>query len=57
LPRSFPGQIFCGGSAAAIRGIRDSGQIQITGADHVFAGMEDELVRRARQFLGAQLML
>lgn len=39
---------------AAIRGIRGSGQIQVAGADHFFAGKEDELVRRVRQFLDAR---
>ena len=41
--------------AAAIRGIRGSGQMQVAGADHFFAGMEGELVRRVRQFLDARL--
>jgi pimeloyl-ACP methyl ester carboxylesterase len=41
--------------AAAIRGIRGSGQIQVAGADHFFAGHDDELVRRVRQFLDARL--
>ena len=41
--------------AAAIRGIRGSAQIQVPGADHFFAGMEGELVRRVRQFLDARL--
>lgn len=41
--------------AAAIRGIRGSGQVQVPGADHFFAGMEGEMVRRVRQFLDARL--
>jgi pimeloyl-ACP methyl ester carboxylesterase len=41
--------------AAAIRGIRGSGQMQIAGSDHFFAGMEDELVRRVKQFLDSRL--
>jgi pimeloyl-ACP methyl ester carboxylesterase len=40
---------------ATIRGIRGSGQMQVAGADHFFAGREDELVRRVRQFLDARL--
>ncbi len=44
-----------GKRAAAIRGIRGSGQVQVTGADHFFSGMEDEMVRRVRQFLDARL--
>ncbi len=41
--------------AAAIRGIRGSGQLQVAGADHYFAGMENELVHRVRQFLDSRL--
>ncbi len=41
--------------AAAIRRIRGSGQVQVTGADHFFAGVENEMVRRVRQFLDARL--
>ena len=41
--------------AAVIRRIRGSGQVQIAGADHFFAGMESELVRRVRQFLDARV--
>ena len=41
--------------AAAIRGIRGSGQMQIAGSDHFFAGIEDELVRRVKQFLDSRL--
>ena len=41
--------------AAAIRGIRGSGQVQVAAADHFFTGMESELVRRVRQFLDIRL--
>jgi pimeloyl-ACP methyl ester carboxylesterase len=41
--------------AAAIRGIRGSGQVQVSGADHFFSGVEVEMVRRVRQFLDARL--
>jgi pimeloyl-ACP methyl ester carboxylesterase len=41
--------------AAAIRSIRGSGQMQVAGADHFFAGMENELVRRVKQFLDSRL--
>ena len=41
--------------AAAIRGIRGSGQFEVAGADHYFAGMENELVRRVKQFLDSRL--
>ncbi|MNC91660.1 hypothetical protein D3C83_79610 [compost metagenome] len=41
--------------AAAIRGIRGSGQAQVAGADHFFTGMEIELVRQTRLFLDARL--
>ena len=41
--------------AAAIRGIRGSGQMQVAGADHFFAGMESELVRHVKLFLGRSL--
>ena len=41
--------------AAAIRGIRGSGQVQVAGADHFFAGLEDELVRQVRLFLDNRL--
>jgi pimeloyl-ACP methyl ester carboxylesterase len=37
--------------AAAIRGIRGSGQVQVAGADHFFTGMEGELVREVHLFL------
>lgn len=43
------------GRVAAIRKIRGSGQVQVAGADHFFAGMEAELVRQVRQFLEARL--
>ena len=41
--------------AAAIRRIRGSGQMQVAGADHFFAGMENELVHRVKQFLDSRL--
>jgi hypothetical protein len=44
-----------GKRAAAIRGIRGSGQMQVAGADHFFAGMENELVHRVKQFLDSRL--
>lgn len=54
--KDFPSVLDSAGKrAAAIRGIRGSGQVQVAGADHFFAGMESELVRRVRQFLDARL--
>lgn len=44
-----------GKRAAAIRRVRGSGQVQVAGADHFFASMENELVRQVRQFLDARL--
>ena len=44
-----------GKRAAAIRGVRGSGQVQLAGADHFFAGMEGELVRQVRLFLDRRL--
>ena len=41
--------------AAAIRGIRGSGQMPVAGSDHFFAGMENELVHRVKQFLDSRL--
>ncbi|HET9405145.1 MAG TPA: DUF3530 family protein [Burkholderiales bacterium] len=41
--------------AAAIRGIRGSGQVQVAGADHFFTGMEGDLVRQVRAFLDRRL--
>ena len=41
--------------AAAIRSIRGSGQMQVAGADHFFAGLENELVHRVKQFLDSRL--
>jgi len=41
--------------AATLRQVRGSGQVSIAGADHFFAGMEQELVLRVRQFLDARL--
>ena len=54
--KDFPAVLdHAGQRAAAIRGIRGSAQVQVPGADHFFAGMEGELVRRVRQFLDARL--
>jgi pimeloyl-ACP methyl ester carboxylesterase len=44
-----------GKRAAAIRGIRGSAQLQVPGADHFFAGMENDLVRHVRLFLDQRL--
>jgi alpha/beta superfamily hydrolase len=41
--------------AAAIRGSRGSGQLQVAGADHFFTGMESELVRQVRLYLDRRL--
>ncbi len=41
--------------AAAIRGIRGSGQIEVPAADHFFAGRENELVRQVKRFLDSRL--
>ena len=41
--------------AAAIKGTRGSGQMQVAGADHFFGGVENELIRRVWQFLAARL--
>lgn len=41
--------------AAAIRTVRGSGQVQVAGADHFFAGMENELVRQVRLFVDRRL--
>jgi pimeloyl-ACP methyl ester carboxylesterase len=41
--------------AAALRGIRGSGQMQVAGADHFFTGLEGELGRQVRQFLDSRL--
>ena len=54
--KDFPGVLDSAAQrAASIRGVRGSGQLQVPGADHFFAGMENELVRRVRQFLDARL--
>jgi predicted alpha/beta-hydrolase family hydrolase len=44
-----------GRRAAAIRAIRGSAQIQVPGADHFFAGMENELVKQVKLFLDQRL--
>ena len=41
--------------AAAIRGVRGSGQLQVAGADHFFAGRENDLVGQVRLFLDRHL--
>jgi len=41
--------------AAAIRQIRGSGQVQVAGADHFFAGRERDLVDQVKLFLDARL--
>jgi dienelactone hydrolase len=41
--------------AAALRTIRGSAQVEVAGADHFFAGREDELVRQVRLFLDKRL--
>lgn len=41
--------------AAAIRNIRGSGQLQVAGADHFFAGKEGDLVGQVRLFLDRHL--
>ena len=54
--RDFPSVLDeAGKRAAAIRGIRGSGQLLVAGADHFFAGMENEMVRRVKQFLDSRL--
>ena len=44
-----------GKRAATLRTVRGSGQVQVAGADHFFAGMENELVRQVKLFLDARL--
>ena len=41
--------------AAEVRGIRGSGQVQVAGAEHFFAGMESELVKQVKLFLDLRL--
>lgn len=41
--------------AAAIKAVRGSGQVQVAGTDHFFAGMENELIRQVRLFLDHRL--
>jgi pimeloyl-ACP methyl ester carboxylesterase len=54
--KDYPGVLESAAArAAAIRKVRGSGQMQVAGADHFFAGMEGELVRRVRQFLDSRL--
>jgi len=50
--KDFPAVLdYAATRAAAIRGIRGSGQVEVTGADHFFAGMERELLRQVGLFL------
>lgn len=44
-----------GTRAVALKRLRGSGQVQVAGADHFFAGMENELVRQVRLFLDNRL--
>jgi alpha/beta superfamily hydrolase len=44
-----------GARAAVLRTIRGSAQVEVAGADHFFAGREDELVHQARLFLDRRL--
>lgn len=54
--KDFPGVLDSAAQrAAAIRRFRGSGQVQVAGADHFFAGMEGELVRQVRLFLDQRL--
>lgn len=41
--------------AAAIKGVRGSGQVQVASAEHFSAGAENELVRQVGRFLDARL--
>ena len=41
--------------AAVLRTIRGSAQVQVAGADHFFAGREDELAQQVRLFLDRRL--
>ncbi len=41
--------------AAVLRSIRGSAQVAVAGADHYFAGREDELARQVRLFLDRRL--
>ena len=41
--------------ASVLKQLRGSAQVEVPGADHFFAGMESELVRRARLFLDQRL--
>ncbi len=51
----YPAFIGARERAAAIKTVRGSGQIQVAGADHFFAGMEAELVRQVKLFLDNRL--
>jgi pimeloyl-ACP methyl ester carboxylesterase len=41
--------------AGVLKQLRGSGQVQVAGADHFFAGMENELVRQVKLFLDNRL--
>lgn len=41
--------------AAVLRNLRGSAQVQVTGADHFFGGVETDVVRRTPLFLDARL--
>jgi len=41
--------------AAVFRALRGSGQVEVAGADHFFAGKEDELLRQVKRFLDNRL--
>jgi pimeloyl-ACP methyl ester carboxylesterase len=54
--KDFPGVLDNAAKrAAAIRTVRGSGQVQVAGADHFFAGLEDELARQTGLFLEQRL--
>lgn len=44
-----------GKRAAGLQGVRGSAQLEVPGADHFFAGKENELVRQVRLFLDRRL--
>ncbi len=44
-----------GARAAILRALKGSAQVEVAGADHYFAGNENELVKQVRQFLDRRL--
>jgi alpha/beta superfamily hydrolase len=44
-----------GTRSESLRRVRGSGQIEVPGADHFFAGHEAELVRHIKRFLDQRL--